>query len=108
MGKGWDRASFDLNTRPDKIYRDIGQKDLLVPTAVGRGGLKLAGLCLAGGLMLAVLWLWPILTIAGILGLGLDLWLYPVIASVGLLTAVPLFVFSRWDFKRAERWGREA
>jgi hypothetical protein len=106
MGKGWDRASFDLNTRPDKMYRDIGQKDLLVP--VGGGALKLAGLCLACGLMLAVLWLWPILTIAGILGLGLDLWLYPLIASVGLLTAVSLFVFSRWDFKRAERWAREA
>jgi len=23
MAKGWDRASLDLNTRPDKIVRDI-------------------------------------------------------------------------------------
>jgi hypothetical protein len=108
MGKGWDRASFDMNTRPDKIYRDIGQEELLVSTAVGGGALKLAGLCFACGLLLAVLWLWPILTIAGILGLGLDLWLYPVITSVGFVAGVALFVFSRWDFKRVERWGREA
>ena len=108
MGKGWDRASFELNTRPDKMSRDVGREDLLVPTIVGGGPLKLAGLCLACGLMLAVLWLWPILTIAGILGLGLDLWIYPVIGGIGFVAGAALFVFSRWDFERAERWGREA
>ena len=37
MGKGWERASFEMNTRPDKIVRDISQADLFVPTVVDGG-----------------------------------------------------------------------
>ena len=51
MPKGWDRASLDFNTRPDKIARDVSQVDLMVPTVVGEGRLRLARLCLACGVL---------------------------------------------------------
>jgi hypothetical protein len=32
MAKGWNRASFDMNVRPDKVVRNISQQHLLVPS----------------------------------------------------------------------------
>jgi hypothetical protein len=107
VGKGWNRASFDFNTRPDKMIRDISQVDLIVPT-VARGRVHLALVCLACGAMLSLLWVWTSLWMLEVLGLGLGGWFYPVVAAAALAASVALYVFSTWDFGRQEAWGREA
>ena len=108
MGKGWERASIEFNTRPDKFETDFRPTDLMVPTVIDGSLWKLAAMCVACGTMLSLLWLWPILTMAAILGLNAGTWFYPIIAAAALAAAAALFVFSSWDFERVERSGREA
>jgi hypothetical protein len=108
MSKGWDRASFDFNVRPDKIVRDISQLDLMVPTVVDGGRVKLALLCLASGVLLSLLWVWTTLMLLAIAGHGPGRWFYPIVGCAALAFAVGLYIFSRWDFDRQRRWGREA
>jgi hypothetical protein len=108
MSKGWDRASFDFNTRPDKMVRDISQQDLMVPTVIGGSRLHLAGICAACGLLLSLLWVWTTLMILSVVGIGPGGWFYPIVAAAAVVFACALYVFSTWDFGRQERWGREA
>jgi hypothetical protein len=96
MGKGWDRASFEMNTRPDKVERDIERKDLLMPSGFG---VKLFAECLACGALVGVGFLWGPLTIVAI---GLDRpapWFWPTIGACSLLIALVMFVFVRRDVK---------
>jgi hypothetical protein len=95
MGKGWERASFEMNTRPDKIVRDISQADLFA-------------LCAACGLMIAALYVWTTLLAVSILGLGLGRWFYPVVLASAAVITAGLYVFASWDFSRARRWARDA
>ena len=63
MSKEWNRASFEANTRPIHVDRDITSTDLVVP----RGGslLVLILACLACGLGLALLFVfWPLMLVA--------------------------------------------
>jgi len=106
--KGWDRASLDLNTRPDKVVRDISRDDLLVPTDVGDGRLRLAGLCAACGVMLALLWVWTALMLFSLTDHGVGRWFYPIVGASAVVLSVALYVFASWDFERQREWGREA
>jgi hypothetical protein len=108
VGKGWERASFEMNTRPDKIVRDISQADLFVPTVVDGGRLKLLALCAACGLMIAALYVWTTLLAVSILGLRLGRWFYPVVLASAAAISAGLYVFASWDFSRARRWARDA
>jgi hypothetical protein len=108
MEKGWDRASFDLNVRPDKVIRDIRQPDLMVPSLARDGRLRLALLCSACGGMLSLLWVWTILMILSVAGVGPGGWLYPIVGCAALVFSVALYLFSVWDFERARQWARDA
>jgi hypothetical protein len=108
MGKGWNRASFDMNVRPDKIVRDVSYQDLFVPTVVDGGRLKLLALCAACGVMIAALYVWTTLLALAILGFGLGRWFYPVVLAFAVVVTAGLYVFASWDFSRARRWARDA
>lgn len=108
MAKGWNRASFDFRVRPNKVTRDIGQADLMVPTAGDGGRLRLVLVCLACGVMLSLLWVWTILMLLAVAGAGPGRWLYPIVGGAALLFSAALYVFSVWDFERARQWARDA
>src|SRR5215204_66874 len=63
MSKDWNRASFEANTRPIHVERDITSADLVVPS---NGGLLVLTLgCIACGLGLAFLFVfWPLMLVA--------------------------------------------
>lgn len=107
MAKGWDRAPLDFNVRPDKIDRDVAQRDLLLPM-IGKGGkLELLLVSAACGLMLAFLWVWTTLLVLTFLGHGVGRWFYPSVFGAALVAAVAIFTFATWDFERNRRWGEE-
>ena len=107
MAKGWERASFDYNVRPDKVVRDIAQRDLLLPTVGDGGRLKLLLISVATGLMVAFLWVWTTLTALAILGVGIGRWLYPVVFGAAALAALAIFAFACWDFEQNRRWAED-
>ena len=107
MGKGWDRASFDQNVRPDKIERDVSQHDLLLPMIGNGGKIQLLLVSAACGLMLAFLWVWTTLMVLTILGHGVGRWFYPLVFGSAFAGAVAIFSFASWDFDRNRRWAEE-
>ena len=107
MAKGWDRASLDFNVRPDKIDRDVSQRDLLLPMIGNGGKLELLLISAACGLMLAFLWVWTTLLVLTILGHGVGRWFYPLVFGAALVGTVAIFSFGCWDFERNRRWAKE-
>jgi hypothetical protein len=94
MAKGWDRVSFDANTRPIKVERDITSADLVIP----RGGslVVLVLACLGCGFGLALLFVfWPLMLIA-LLDVGVGRWIGPAVLASGLALAVVLYV---WELR---------
>lgn len=102
----WDRASLDFNVRPDKIVRDITQRDLLIP--IGGGAPRLFFICLACGAMLSALGLWTLLMMLEITGHGPGRWLLPIVGGTALAVGLALFFFALHDFKRWREWARNA
>jgi hypothetical protein len=99
MAKGWERPSLEANTRPIRVERDIGRKDLLAPAQEGTALLLAA--CLACGLMLSILFVFFPLLLITFAGFDLGAWLMGSVLVVALLSAVWLFVWeirSRRDF----------
>ena len=96
---------MDANVRPDKVERNISRSDLAMPR--GETGQLLAA-AFACGLMISLLFLWPTLTIAAILGHGPGRWFYPIMLVVALVLALVLFVVGARDFERHRRWAEEA
>lgn len=107
VAKGWDRASLEFNTRPDKAERDVSQQDLLLPMLGTGGKLELLLVSAACGLMLALLWVWTTLLLLTFLGLGVGRWFYPIVFGAALIAAVAIFGFACWDFERNRRWAEE-
>ena len=99
----WDRASLDFNVRPNKVVRDISQKDLLIP--LGDGNMKLFVLCMACAVMLAAIGLWPLLMLFEQSGYGPGRWLLPIVGMAALVGGLALFVWSILDFRRWRRYG---
>jgi hypothetical protein len=93
---GWDRASFEMNTKPDRVERDIGRPDLMLPAGFGA---KLLAECLACGLLMAMGFLWIPLTIVAFAHEGHAPWFWPTIGGASLGTALFMFVYVRRDVK---------
>jgi hypothetical protein len=85
-----------MNTRPDRVDRDIGRRDLLLP---GGFGVKLFAECLACGVLVAMGFLWGPLTIVAIAHEGHAPWFWPTIGGVSLGVALLMFAYVRWDAK---------
>jgi hypothetical protein len=85
-----------MNTRPDRVERDIGRSDLILP---GGFGVKLFAECLAAGLLFGLGFLWGPLTIVGIFLDGHAPWTWPVIGAASLCFGLLMFVYVRHDVK---------
>ena len=94
MSKGWNRASFEANTRPIKVERDITSADLVVPS---NGGLLVLTLsCIACGLGLALLFVfWPLMLVA-LLDVGVGRWIVPAVLASGVVFAAWLLI---WELR---------
>jgi hypothetical protein len=94
MSKDWDRASFEANTRPIRVDRDITSTDLVVPS--GGSLLVLVLACTACGLGLALLFVfWPLMLIA-FLDVGIGRWIAPAVLAGGLVFAAWLLI---WELR---------
>ena len=94
MAKGWDRASFETNTRPIRVERDISRADLLVPRGGSLAAVFLA--CIACGLGLALLFVfWPLMLVA-LLDVEVGRWILPAVLASGSVIAVALYV---WELR---------
>ena len=90
VAKGWERASVDLYSRPDRVQRDIRREDLLAPA--DDRTVFLLGACLLCGAMLSVLYvLFPLLLIT-FAGFDLGGWLMGSVLVGALASAIILFV----------------
>ena len=94
MTKGWNRVSFEANTRPIKVERDITSADLVVPS---NGSLLVLTLgCIACGLGLAFLFVfWPLMLVA-LLDVGVGRWIVPAVLVGGLVFAAWLLI---WELR---------
>ena len=93
----WERASFQVNTRPIKVERDIRRDDLLAPSH--ERPIVLAALCLLCGLLLSVLYVYFPLLLITFAGFDLGGWLMGSVAVGAVASAVVLY---RWE-RRDER-----
>ena len=93
----WERASFQVNTRPIKVERDIWRDDLLTPSH--ERPIVLAALCLLCGLLLSVLYVYFPLLLITFAGFDLGGWLMGSVAVGAVASAVVLY---RWE-RRDER-----
>jgi len=93
---GWDRASFEMNTRADRVERDIERKDLMLPSGFG---VKLFAERLACGVLVGVGLLWGPLTIAAFALDGDAPWFWPAIGGFSILLALVMFVYVRRDVR---------
>ena len=94
MSKEWNRASFEANTRPIRVERDVTSADLVVPSSGSLVVLTLA--CLACGLGLALLFVfWPLMLVA-LLDVGVGRWILPAVLVAGLVFAAWLLI---WELR---------
>jgi hypothetical protein len=91
----WDRPSFEMNTRPIKVERDIRREDLLAPAS--ERTLVLAAGCLLCGVMLSVLYVYFPLLLITFAGFDLGGWLMGSVAVGAVAGAVALYVWERRD-----------
>jgi uncharacterized membrane protein len=91
----WDRASFQVNTRPVKVERDIRREDLLAPSHTEP--VVLAALCLLCGVMLSVLYVYFPLLLITFAGFHLGAWLMGAVLVGAVASAVALYVWERRD-----------
>jgi type IV secretory pathway TrbD component len=95
----WERPSFEMNTRPIKVERDIRREDLLTP-AYERTIALVAG-CLLCGVMLSVLYIYFPLLLITFAGFDLGPWLLGSVAVGAVASAIGLYVWeiaNRRDF----------
>jgi len=93
---GWDRASFEMNTRPIRVERDISRRDLMLPS---RFGPALFAECLACGVLVGAGFFWGPLTIAAVMLGGGAPWFWPTMACVCLTIALLMLAYVRHDVK---------
>jgi len=85
-----------MNTRPDRVERDVSRKDLMLPKGFG---VKLFLECMACGVLVGVGFLWGPLTIAAIGFDGHAPWFWPLIGVVSLGLGLLMFFYVRSDVK---------
>jgi hypothetical protein len=91
--KGWGRATIRLLTHPLHRFPNVTQADLLLPNR--QNPLRLAGDCLAIGLVVALLTYFPLLLVALAVTTDMNLWIAGVDSTAGLLAALYVF-FRAW------------
>ena len=104
--RSWDRASFELNTRPARVPRRVKQRDLLLPA--DHNPFRLLGACVVCGVCASILYVWmPLLlvTIGLSRPIGPRIWL--IVLAAAVLISVVLFVFAHKQMARYREWAAE-
>ena len=92
--KGWGRATIRLLTHPLHRLPRVTQADLLLPN--GQNPLRLAGDCLAIGVVFALLAYFPLLAVALAVTVDLRVWIVAAMGATGLAAALYVF-FRAWS-----------
>ena len=104
--RSWDRASFELNTRPARVRRRVKQRDLLLPA--DHNPFRLLGACVVCGVCASILYVWiPLLlvTIGLSRPLGPRIWL--IVLAAAVLVSLVLYVFALKQMARYREWAAE-
>ena len=104
--RSWDRASFELNTRPPNVRRRVKQRDLLLPA--DHNPFRLLGACVVCGVCASILYVWmPLLlvTIGLSRPLGARIWL--IVLAVAVLVSLVLYVFALKQMARYREWAAD-
>ena len=104
--RSWDRASFELNTRPPRVQRRVKQRDLLLPA--DHNPFRLLGACVVCGVCASVLYVWmPLLlvTIGLSRPIGPRIWL--IVLAAAVLLSLVLYVFALKQMARYREWATE-
>ena len=97
----WDRPSIDLKARPDKPPRRMTRNDLIMPR--GPYSLKTAGLTLAGGVGMAVLYVFfPLLLVSVFAPIGP--WILVAAGIAAVVFWIVLFVAAVREHAADERF----
>ncbi len=95
MAKGWERASIEFNTRPNRVKRNISRRDLLIPSGTGLG---LFGECMACGALFALALFFPLGIVAILLG-GDQPWFWWTIGGSAPGFGLLIFAYASWDMR---------
>lgn len=104
--RSWDRASFELNTRPPRVQRRVKQRDLLLPA--DHNPFRLLGACLVCGVCASILYVWlPLLlvTIGLSRPIGPRIWL--IVLAAAVLVSLVLYVFALKQMARYREWAAD-
>ena len=104
--RSWDRASFELNTRPARVRRRVKQRDLLLPA--DHNPFRLLGACVVCGVCASILYVWmPLLlvTIGLSRPIGPRIWL--IVLAAAVLVSLVLYVFALKQMARYREWAAE-
>lgn len=104
--RSWDRASFELNTRPPRVQRRVKQRDLLLPA--DHNPFRLLGACLVCGVCASMLYVWlPLLlvTIGLSRPIGPRIWL--IVLAAAVLVSLVLYVFALKQMARYREWAAD-
>ena len=104
--RSWDRASFELNTRPARVRRRVKQRDLLLPA--DHNPFRLLGACVICGVCASILYVWiPLLlvTIGLSRPIGPRIWL--IVLAAAVLVSLVLYVFALKQMARYREWAAE-
>jgi membrane protein YdbS with pleckstrin-like domain len=104
--RSWDRASFELNTRPPRVGRRVKQRDLLLPA--DHNPFRLLGACVVCGVCASILYVWmPLLLVTVGLSrpIGPRIWL--IVLAAAVLVSLVLYVFALKQMARYREWAAE-
>lgn len=104
--RSWDRASFELNTRPARVRRRVKQRDLLLPA--DHNPFRLLGACVVCGVCASILYVWiPLLlvTIGLSRPIGPRIWL--IVLAAAVLVSLVLYIFALKQMARYREWAAE-
>ena len=94
MPHGWESASFEMNTKPDRVERDISRKDLALPSGFGP---KLFAECLVCGVLVSAGFFWGPLSIVAFALNGHAPWFWPAIGAAAIVITLLMFWYVRRD-----------
>jgi hypothetical protein len=93
--KGWDRASIAYRSHPLHPLPNVSQADLLLPTAANK--LRLVADCITLGGALALLCYFPLMLVGFTTTSDITAWILGTMLTVGLGSAIFIFVVALID-----------
>jgi hypothetical protein len=103
VGSGWDRASIEFRSRPNRLPERMSNAEIYIPQMSDR--LTLFAACLGCGACISVLWIYiPAWIVAVLSGNDLTPWLFYGMLAGALACGVLLFLIA---LPRENRYAEE-